>query len=224
MLLIGAATENEIKPLLHFLTGKDQVEVFITGVGPVVTAASLSRHLTLHGPKIDAVWNIGVAGAYTDAGVNMLDICLARQEILGDFGICLQSEIASFPPGLDSTGTSFDLKSDMAALLKKIMSEQKIICKEVNFVTVNCCTGTKERGEFLRKKHDAGCENMEGAAVAMVCQNFNIPCVELRCISNMVEDRDKTKWQVSEAIEKICRVTEMLLQASVRSVFSPADG
>ncbi len=224
MLLIAAATENEIKPLFHFLTGIDQVEVFITGVGPVATAASLSRHLTLHGSKIDAVWNIGVAGAYTDSGVNMLDICMAQQEILGDFGICLQSEISSFPPGLDSTDTSFDFKSDMAARLKRILSEQKIVCKEVNFVTVNCCTGTKERGEFLHKKHDAGCENMEGAAVAMVCQNFNIPCVELRCISNMVEDRDKTKWQVSEAIEKICRVTEVLLQASVRTVSSPADG
>lgn len=213
MILIAAATENEIKPLRHFLTGKDQVEVFITGVGPVVTAASLSRHLTLHGSKIDAVWNIGVAGAYADAGVNMLDICLARQEILGDFGICLQSEIASFPPGLDSTGKSFDLKSDMAALLKKIMSEQKIICKEVNFVTVNCCTGTTKRGEYLRQKFDAGCENMEGAAVAIVCQNHNIPCVELRCISNMVEDRDKTRWRLSDAVEKICKVAEILLQA-----------
>ena len=86
----------------------------------------------------------------------------------------------------------------------------------MNFVTVNCCTGTKKRGEFLRRKYGAGCENMEGAAVAMVCQNFNIPCVELRCISNMVDDRDTTKWRLSEAVDKICRVVDTLLQVHLQ--------
>ena len=224
MLLIAVATENEIKPLLPFPPGFDQVEVFITGVGPVAAAVSLSSYLALHESRIDAVLNIGVAGAYTYSGVNMLDICLAQKETLGDFGICLQDEIVDFPPGLNSTGKSFALKSDRAVLLKKILAEQDIACKDVNFVTVNCCTGTKERGEFLRKKHDAGCENMEGAAVAMACQNFNIPCIELRCISNMVEDRDTAKWQLSEAIEKICRVVEIFLKAYVPGASSRAGG
>ena len=112
----------------------------------------------------------------------------------------------------------------MAVLFKKILAEQDIGCKDINFVTVNCCSGTNERGEFLRKKHDAGCENMEGAAVVMACQNFNIPCIELRCISNMVEDRDTTKWQLSGAIGKICRVVEIFLKAYVPGASSRAGG
>jgi len=213
MLLIAAATEKEIKSLRHFLTGSDRVEVFITGVGPVATAARLSSYLARHGSRIDAVWNIGVAGAYIGSGLNMLDICLARLETLGDFGICLKDGILDFPSGFDSNSKTFSFNNDLAARLKKELAEHNIACHEANFVTVNCCTGTKDRGKFLREKHDAGCENMEGAAVAMVCQNFKVPNIELRCISNMVEDRDKTKWRLSEAIGKVCRATEILLQA-----------
>jgi len=93
MILITAATEYEIKPLDQFLATVDHTEALITGMGPVETAARLSSYLTLHGSGIDAVWNIGVAGAYTDSGVALLDICLAQLEVLGDFGICLQDEI-----------------------------------------------------------------------------------------------------------------------------------
>ena len=52
--------------------------------------------------------------------------------------------------------------------------------------------------------------------MAMVCQNFNIPSVELRCVSNMVEDRNTANWQLSEAIEKICRVAETVLHDHVQ--------
>jgi futalosine hydrolase len=57
---------------------------------------------------------------------------------------------------------------------------------------------------------------MEGAAVAMVCQKFNVPCVELRCVSNMVEDRKEKNWQLAEAIKKICRVVEIILQDQIK--------
>jgi futalosine hydrolase len=214
MILIAAATENEIKPL-RFPTASPQAEILITGMGPVAAAASLSRHLALHGVKIDAVLNIGVAGAYIGSGINLLDICLAQHEILGDLGICMQDRIIDFQPGLGTT-TYFEFKNEFIPKFKNIFTNQNIVFKNVNFVTVNCCTGTKERGEFLRRRHDAGCENMEGAAVAMVCQNFNVPCVELRCISNMVDDRDTTQWQLSEAIEKICLVADTLLQIHLK--------
>lgn len=213
MILIAAATENEIKPLKQILAHVKEVEIFITGMGPVETAASLSSYLALHGSGIDAVWNIGVAGAYSNSGVNLLDICMARQEVLGDYGICLEDEIVDFDPDLNKTSVSLFFEENLADQFEKILTAHNIVFKKVNFVTVNCCTGTTKRGEYLRQKFDAGCENMEGAAVAIVCQNHNIPCVELRSISNMVEDRDKTRWHLSEAIEKICKVVEILLQA-----------
>lgn len=80
MLLIAVATEIEIKPLEQFLAASaNLVEFLVTGMGPVTTAVSLSNYLTLHGSGIDGILNIGVAGAYRDSGVVMLDICLAQQ-------------------------------------------------------------------------------------------------------------------------------------------------
>jgi futalosine hydrolase len=219
MLLIAVATENEIKPLEQFLAAADQVEVLVTGMGPVATAASLSNYLALHGSGIDGVLNIGVAGAYVDTGLAVLDICLAQQEFLGDFGICMQDGIQDFDPGLEKPGMPLAFNNDLVDRFASIFNDHDIAFKSVNFVTVNCCTGTTERGRFLRDKFNAGCENMEGAAVAMVCRNFDISCVELRCVSNMAEDRDPANWQLAEAIEKVCRVAEIVLQEYVQGRF-----
>ncbi|MDX1776427.1 MAG: futalosine hydrolase [Desulfobulbales bacterium] len=216
MLLITVATENEIKPLEKFVTATGPLALLVTGMGPVITAARLSHYLSLHGAAIAGVLNMGVAGAYLDSGVVLLDICLAKEEFLGDFGICMQDEIQDFAPKLSPQDTSLVLSNDLQAWVTGILYDNNIAFKAENFVTVNCCSGTAERGAYLRDKFAAGCENMEGAAVAMVCENFNIPCVELRCVSNMVEDRNTANWQLNEAIEKICRVGRIVLQAYIK--------
>jgi futalosine hydrolase len=44
---------------------------------------------------------------------------------------------------------------------------------------------------------------MEGAAVFYVCLNENIPVLQIRSISNYVEDRDTTKWDIPLAIKQL---------------------
>jgi len=215
MLLVAVATENEIRPLKQFLSSAAHLEVLVTGMGPAATAANLSNYLAHHGSRIDGVMNIGVGGAYVDSGLTMLDICLADKEVFGDFGICIQDEILDFEPGLSQLTAPFLFRNELVSYSKNILKVSNVDFKVANFVTVNCCSGTKERGEYLRGKFAAGCENMEGAAVAMVCDTFNIPCVELRCISNMVEDRNTTNWMLEDAIDEICMVAGVLLKEYV---------
>ena len=217
MLLVAVATENEIRPLKKFLSCAEHLEVLVTGMGPAATAASLSNYLSLHGLSIHGVVNIGVGGAYVNSGLTLLDICLAQQEVFGDFGICMQDEILDFEPGLSQLSTPILFNEELVSNSKKILSINEMKFKTANFVTVNCCSGTKKRGDYLRQKFAAGCENMEGAAVAMVCNTFNIPCVELRCISNMVEDRNTATWMLEDAIAKICMVAEAVLKEKVPS-------
>lgn len=212
MLLVAAATENEIGPLKQFFADSGNLEILVSGMGPVATAANLSRYMALNGSNIHGVINIGVGGAYVDSGLKLLDICLAQQDVFGDSGICMHDEILDFEPGLSQLNSPLLLNAELAAHSKNILYGHDIAFKEANFVTVNCCSGTKKRGDYLRRKFAAGCENMEGAAVAMVCNTFNIPCVELRCISNMVADRNTADWRLEEAIDKICRAAEILLK------------
>lgn len=42
-------------------------------------------------------------------------------------------------------------------------------------------------------------ENMEGAAVMAVCQAFNVPCAEVRAISNRIH-APRSDWRIDEAL------------------------
>ena len=46
---------------------------------------------------------------------------------------------------------------------------------------------------------------MEGAAFHFVCLQQNIPFLQLRSISNKVGERNKTKWNLIEAIVNLNR-------------------
>jgi len=72
-------------------------------------------------------------------------------------------------------------------------------------------SGTLRRGEALRLRYQAICENMEGAAVARVAQAFQLPCLEMRVVSNMVEDRDLSRWQLAAAIDRAAAALAILL-------------
>jgi futalosine hydrolase len=69
------------------------------------------------------------------------------------------------------------------------------------FVTIQECTGTVELGIERASRFQAICENMEGAAGAHICLLFEVPFLELRGISNMVEDRQKAEWDIARAAD-----------------------
>ena len=52
---------------------------------------------------------------------------------------------------------------------------------------------------------------MEGAAVARVCEKFSLPLLEIRCISNMVEDREVGRWKIQEACVKAAHAAFLII-------------
>jgi len=44
---------------------------------------------------------------------------------------------------------------------------------------------------------------MEGAAFLFVCEHEQIPCIQLRAVSNFVEKRNKEAWNIPLAIENL---------------------
>lgn len=210
MILLVAATEKEMQPLRLSLSGRRAVECLVTGVGLLETAASLTRLLAERGEPVSGVINFGVAGGFLDSGVEMLDLCLAEKEVLGDFGVCFEQTVEGFS-GTDLSGKmEFGLDAVMLQGAEKIFQEAGLSCHKGTFVTVQGVSGTTRRGMMLRDRYAAIAENMEGAAVARVCEMFNLPCLEVRCISNMVEDRNLQNWRLSQACGKAAEAVALL--------------
>ena len=219
MILAVAATEIEMAPFLAEMKSESAFtcRTLVTGVGPVETALRLTRLLCEKKEQFDAVINFGIGGAYIlPDGANrpqpeLLDICLAEQEVAGDFGICLEDAMDYLDRSL--TGEiAFNMDASLIQRCRRIFDQLGIPHHPGVFITVNGITGTKARGDMLQSRWNGLCENMEGAAVARVCREFNQPCAELRCISNYVEDRDPSKWRLQEACLKAAHTAIKLIK------------
>ncbi|MDA8164587.1 MAG: futalosine hydrolase [Desulfobacteraceae bacterium] len=211
MLLLVAATEPEIARARSLLDSGG-IDFLVTGIGPVEAALSLTRALAQMTVPYRGVVNVGVGGAFAGSGPGLLDLCLARREVLGDLGICLDGRIDDFSPSL-AVPRSFPLENRLLADAEAVLAGAGVPFRTGTFVTVGCVSGTRLRGDMLRDRHQAICENMEGAALARVCQAFGVDFLEIRAISNLVEDRDPAAWRLREAAEAACRAAAGLLPA-----------
>lgn len=202
MYLVTAATEFELKPFEQSFgaSGAHRMATLVTGVGPVEAAIRLTRYLSVKRRSFDAVINIGTAGAYIrENGAGMLSICLAESEVLGDLGVCLQDRVEPIQgEGLLLEDTFF-LNPELCKAAITVLDQENIPYRVGKFITVSCVTGTDERAAMLTAQYQGLCENMEGAAAARVCQEFSLPLLEMRCVSNMVEKRNTEKWQLKQA-------------------------
>lgn len=216
MLLVITATDQEMEPITRKLSALTGWLPLVTGVGCLETAITLTRYLaTRREPResIRAIVNCGVAGAFVGAGPGLLDLCLADHETQADTGIWTAQGIVD----LDTIAIPhhFDLTGPLLDRARTILAAQGLTAWVGPMVSVLAVSGTLARGEWLRERFAALGENMEGAAVARVAREFGLPCLELRVISNMVEDRDLTRWQLPQAIERAAEVMARLLPGLV---------
>ncbi len=216
MILVIAATQMELDPFLarageqsHHWTA------LTTGVGPVETAVTAGRVLAGNHKQISGVLQFGIGGAYilpeSAEQVAILSVCLAEREVMGDLGICHRDSIEYFPAELGGS-LSFPLQSPLLARAEEVLESLSIPYHSGTFITVNSVSGTARRGEMLRNYWQGLCENMEGGAVARLCEEYALPLLEMRVISNMVEDRNIHNWQLRQACERAGEVAAVLIK------------
>jgi futalosine hydrolase len=204
MLLVLAATEIEMMSFTPFLQGNTaRIMTEVCGVGPVEAATRVMRLLCDHAGTIHQVVNFGIGGAYLpepgDSSIDLLHVCIAESEALGDYGICYGDRVESFVDQDMAGKTKFMLDKDLLKAAREKLNDAAIDFSSGAFVTVNGASGTADRGRFLKKKFGAICENMEGAAIARCCAMYSLPMIEVRVISNMVEDRPGAPWKIKDA-------------------------
>jgi futalosine hydrolase len=216
MILALAATQIEMQPFfLQWPREGPSCLTLVTGVGPMETALRLTRFLCQTDRRVRVVVNFGIGGAYLQPDGSpqpgLLDICLAEQEVVGDLGICLPDGIEYLDRSL--TGDlAFELDTGLLGIGREILNGVGMRCYSGVFVTVNCATANRRRGDMLQLRWQGLCENMEGAAVARVCREFAVPCLELRAIANYVEDRKPENWRLREACLKAGQSAALIIK------------
>lgn len=223
-ILIVAATLMEVKMLAdemeyleemsyslkHFRLGEIEVDILITGIGTTFTTFHLTN--TLRENQYQSVLNVGIAGSLTHT-LSIGDVVNVISEEFADLGIEEKDEFLTlFESGfMDSNEFPFEqgvLKStDCNGLLK---------IKKVRGITTNKSHGRDESIAEIHQKFSAHVESMEGAAVFYVCNSLGIQCCQIRSISNYVESRDSSKWNIPLALENLkTSVLDVLKKLSV---------
>ncbi len=204
--LLAVPTACEMEPLLHY-AGLSGWPRLITGIGPGATALNLTRFLERNGKH--TVILAGLAGAFPDTGASPGWLCVATSEAYADLGRCGPDSVEPVRIKGEKIPLFFPLEQHLDRLLPPGFPDLPGIFAGP-MITVCCTSGTRTRVEYFRKKFGCVAENMEGAAAAQVCREYDTPMLELRGISNWAGDQDKTNWQIQPALEKLSNALKIL--------------
>jgi len=219
---VKATTQLGSKSMIAGTLAGREVLICVGGMGKVNAAHAATLMIAEFAPE--AVIVFGVGGAYPASGAAVGDVALAHQEIAGDEGVLthdgfMDTEYIGIPLLKTASSVIFTTYSASEPLLKRAL--QTLITTEEPgsgkihfgpFVTLSTCTGTSARAKELEERYHGLCENMEGAAVAQVAVLHSVPWLEVRGISNIVEDRNLKKWDIPRAAEAAQRAVVRILK------------
>jgi futalosine hydrolase len=235
-IVVAAATAMEISLLVRMMGARGsmvqgpretyegecrgkRIILAITGMGKVNTASALTDLIGRFSPKL--LINTGCAGAYVGSALSIGDLAIATAEIYGDEGVFTPSgwkplDCIGIPLFKTKEKIYFNELPFSDSLVEKAVrfaEEHGIPLRKGKFVTVSSCSGTAVRGEELSNRFEAICENMEGAAAAHVSIMYEIDFMEIRGISNVVEDRDLSRWDIARAAENAQRFIHAFIES-----------
>jgi futalosine hydrolase len=221
-LFVTGTTKLGNKSIIAGTIADQQVILCVGGMGKVNAAHAATLMLVEFAPEALIVF--GVGGAYPSSGAAIGDVALAHEEIAGDEGVLTHegfkdTEYIGIPLLKTASSVIYNAYPAPEALLKRALNSltvsavpegSKVHCGP--FVTLSTCTGTAQRAKELEDRHQGLCENMEGAAIAHVAGLHTIPWLEVRGISNIVEDRDLRKWDIPRAAEAAQKAVTRILK------------
>lgn len=177
------------------------------GIGKANAGAAAASLIERYRPGLVII--TGCGGAYPGSGLSVGELAVASDELFGDEGTVTpdgwmdlrEMGLPLFQEGERCWYNTIPLARHEAEKVMQLADSHGLRLVRGRFVTVSCCSGTLARGLELGRRYQAVCENMEGAAVALVSLRYGIPCLEIRGISNLVEDRDRSRWDIGRAVE-----------------------
>jgi futalosine hydrolase len=196
--LVIAATDRELRGLkeITFTRPSLMVHTAVTGVGLLPSSYAIMQLIARLKP--DLIIQVGIAGSFNPTLVLGTAVTV-KQEMLADMGVyetdgyhdifelgLAEKNMPPFEQG--AIVNHHDYLIDAASL------------PDVSAVSVNEISTSTEKINVFAEKYKADIESMEGAALHYVCAMQQIPFIQIRGISNLVGERDKTKWKIPESM------------------------
>lgn len=165
------------------LAAPDGWATLVCGVGPVDAAARVAAAIAVNKPA--AILHVGIAGARTSSGL------VPPQLVIGtDAVYCDLSVPRRFAPD-------------------RVVCDSRLLDAVRRSLPEAPCRAIGTSG---RVGHTTGCdiEAMEGFAVLRAAQLADVPAIEVRAISNSIEESDRARWKFDDAFDAIRAVTARL--------------
>ena len=213
-ILIVAATRFEVRPLAdkfayvqkeddslaHYQFRNNKVDILITGMGMTPMAYYLGKQLP--GSNYDVVINAGICGSFSDA-LPIGKVVNVTEESFCELGAEDNDQFLSlFELGLMDpdeppfrSGKLLNNSTPKGSVLRKL--------DRVKGITASTIHGHPETIRKIRELFHPDVESMEGAAFFYACLTSSVPFHQVRSISNFVEERDKSKWDIPLALANL---------------------
>lgn len=188
----------EQKSYLEYKINGHSIFPLVTGIGAMQTAFAISRHPKIH--QIHFAVNAGLAGSF-DKGLPLGEVVEVSKDRFADLGT--EEADGTLIDGFDLELQEPDQYPFANGWIENNTPPYDPKLPKAIGLTVNKVSGTSLSIALLKDKYDADIESMEGAGFLYACKMLNIPCVQIRALSNYVEPRNKNNWKVELAIERL---------------------
>ena len=219
-ILVVVATEKEVGPLISEFgisisdlskTGNQDsntsansdcqlltanCQLLISGVGMVATAFALGRHLSAN--TYDLVVNLGIAGSF-DRSIALGEVVEITEDTFAELGA--EDDLSFLPIADMGFGEATFYPSKKLADLYNLFNTFNL--KQTTAITVNTVHGNEASIKKVLERLVPQIESMEGAAFFYACKELNVPCLQIRAVSNYVEKRNRANWNIGLAIKNL---------------------
>ncbi len=150
-----------------------QTATLACGVGPVEAAAATAAEIARSRPA--AVLHVGIAGVRADAGIEIGAVVIGSRSVYDDL-------VAAIP--LERTA---EAPSALLAAARRALPDAPAVD-----IATSAGVGRSAAGSAV--------EAMEGFGVLRAAALAGVPALELRAISNVVGEEDRTRWDIPGAL------------------------
>jgi futalosine hydrolase len=189
-----ATSDSKDERLIAYVYRSHDVDVLVTGVGMVATAAWTSR--VLAETRYDFALNLGVCGSFNPA-LPLGGVVHVVSDRIAELGA---EDDDRFLP-IEELGLPTEYR-----FVNALMPDNPVLrgLPIVNGITVNTVHGSEESIAAVVRRFDPDVESMEGAGFMQACQIHGVVRAQVRAVSNVVGKRNRAAWRLDEAIAGVC--------------------